>query len=93
MTEAYSRKLKQKIACRMVFFNALNVSRPRTDFGHPLPFGNKNRSISEDLYEIRPYIKRSLSNPDISHLNITNKVMQKNSFINVSVLKLYLMID
>ena len=61
------RKVKQKIATRMVRVNALNKSRPRTDKGQP--FLNRDRSLtttpSTDPRSSRIY--RTTSDPEVRH--------------------------
>ncbi|XP_065680031.1 FYVE, RhoGEF and PH domain-containing protein 2 isoform X1 [Hydra vulgaris] len=65
MTEVYSKKTRPKTAYRMVFFSALNESRPRTEYGQPMMPLKKGRSSTDYLYDINQCHERPISTPDI----------------------------
>jgi len=59
------RKVKQKIAQRMVKVNALNLSRPRTESGQPC--NSRVRCYTEQNISAAPSLLRTTSDPEFLH--------------------------
>lgn len=65
MQNLHQRKIKQKIAKRMVTFSALNYSRPRDDTGKPL-LQTRARFYSHHVSSpSSAEVQRTLSDPDL----------------------------